>query len=202
VKKFNDFGKDLGAKMGRWYLEKKTEADFLEKIEIWWLKKNNYLTGLRWGVISWSYPSGQKNRISITVSTINEERYIEFSYTQTEHNGEKKDFKYKHALTTTHCKYGGERFWFLCGLIINDKVCGRRVGVLYRVGDYFACRHCSNLTYKSRNESRLFKKFPYSFIDAQWKIEEIEKDMKLRFYNGKPTRKQKRIEKIEERYAK
>jgi hypothetical protein len=32
--------------------------------------------------------------------------------------------------------------------------CGRRVAVLYMGGEYFACRHCYNLAYKSQRETK------------------------------------------------
>jgi len=46
---------------------------------------------------------------------------------------------------------GGHRWWFTCP--ITD--CGRRVGVLYLPpgGDFFGCRHCHDLTYRSSQES-------------------------------------------------
>lgn len=66
--------------------------------------------------------------------------------------------KYMVGLTTTPCNYGEDsiRYWFLCPLSHKDKLCGKRVGTLYRPpGElYFGCRHCYNLSYASRNVSR------------------------------------------------
>ncbi len=58
-------------------------------------------------------------------------------------------------LTTTHCRYGGTRFWFLC------PQCSRRIGKVYlpcavtvngRPASRFLCRHCYPLTYLQRQE--------------------------------------------------
>jgi hypothetical protein len=53
-------------------------------------------------------------------------------------------------LTTTKCKYGGERVWFLC------PACRKRVGTIYRrpLAELFLCRHCLNLTYDLRRYHR------------------------------------------------
>ena len=70
--------------------------------------------------------------------------------------------KYLVHLTSTSPNYGGRRWYFVCPLA----GCGRRVACLYLApgSRYFACRHCSNLTYQStRNDlmekvdSRLYK---------------------------------------------
>ena len=46
----------------------------------------------------------------------------------------------------TQCNYGGTRQWWQC------PGCGRRVAVLYRRGQWFACRHCHALIYASQLE--------------------------------------------------
>jgi hypothetical protein len=74
------------------------------------------------------------------------------------------------------------------------------VGVLYKAGDYFGCRHCYNLTYSSKNENRRYRNYPLFFwLKSLKKIEELEEKIKRPYYNGKPTRKQRRLEKIERR---
>lgn len=77
----------------------------------------------------------------------------------------------------------------------NGRYCGRRVGVLYLGGDVFACRHCYNLTYASRNASARYKGF-VSIPD----LEEMEAKVKHRFYAGKTTRKYRRLLQMEERF--
>lgn len=55
---------------------------------------------------------------------------------------------YSVELDTTHCNYGGKRYWFLC------PICKKRVAKIYLPpkGKYFACRACHYLTYRSCNE--------------------------------------------------
>lgn len=186
--------------MGRWSYSNKTEADNLKKIEIWWLKKFGYLNGWKSGGVEWTSGwSGDKSSIGITVSTMANENYIRFQYSQTEHNGEKKNFDYKARLVSTACNYGGERWWFVCPLTKNGVPCNRRVGVLYKDGDYFGCRHCYELTYQSKNENRS-SKYHYLFrlLSSQKKIEKIRENMGREFYAGKPTKKFKKIMKIYE----
>ena len=56
-------------------------------------------------------------------------------------------------LTTTPLPWGGRKWWFVCPLTKHDVPCRRRVGKLYLLGRYFACRHCHELTYQSCQES-------------------------------------------------
>ncbi len=51
--------------------------------------------------------------------------------------------------------FGGVRWWFVCPLVINGRLCRRCVQKLYLPprGRYYGCRHCYNLTYTSSQES-------------------------------------------------
>jgi hypothetical protein len=60
---------------------------------------------------------------------------------------------YSVRLVTTPCHLGGARWWFVCPLVKNGVVCGRRVRKLYLSGRYFGGRRCHDLTYRSRQES-------------------------------------------------
>ena len=51
-------------------------------------------------------------------------------------------------LDRTPCHYGGERLWFLC------PTCKKRVAVLYESGGRFICRHCADLSYRSKSGTR------------------------------------------------
>ena len=62
-------------------------------------------------------------------------------------------FDYPVRLVTTGCHLGGMRWWFICPLSCNGVPCGRRVRKLHLRGNYFGCRHCHNLTYRSTQES-------------------------------------------------
>lgn len=173
----------------------KTEADSLKKIEIWWLKKHGYLIGWKGGSIRWTHrPSGYESSVGIGVSTFGEDQSIRIYYTQTEEDGTKKDFDYKIPLTTTPCYLGGYRYWFNCPWYANKIYCGKRVGVLYKGGDYFACRHCYNLSYASRNQSRspLFSAFDLCFEGDE--IAEKQANLRVKNWKGTPTKKYMKLE--------
>src|SRR5579864_2994908 len=114
----------------------KTEANGIKKIETSFLKKLGYFKGSLSGTMTWT--SGwdkHKNSVGIAVSTLEDEGYLRIYYTQTHRDtGESKDFDYKVPLTSTPCRYGGRRYWFICPMSRNEKYCGRRVGVLYKNG--------------------------------------------------------------------
>lgn len=185
--------------MGRYYWSKKEEADGLKKIEIWWLKKEGFLEGWRSSAMKWSRNGEETGSIGVEVSLVGDlrkyyrgelpgEPNMRLHYTQTDRTtGEKKDFDYKVPLKTTPCYFGGRRYWFICPLSINGIYCGKRVGVLYKGGDYFGCRQCYNLTYNSRNLGGFLKRAGQ--IISIPKLEELENKIKRKYYAGKMTRK-------------
>lgn len=183
--------------MGRWSYGGKTEADDVKKIKASFLRKHEYFCGWRSGTITWTHGwSENKSSVGIEVSVMNGENYLRIHYTQTDNSsGEKKDYDYRIPLTTTPCRFGGKRYWFVCPWYKKGVYCGRRVGVLYKDGNYFACRHCYDLTYSSRKVNRCYRFHPlFSILNAEGKIEELEKQIKTPYYRGKPTRKQRRLE--------
>lgn len=182
--------------MGRYYSSKKEKADFLNKVRIYWLKEHGYLNGYSYGGIEWTSWSESKSSINIQSSVRSDDKYIRFIYTQTDkNNGEKKDFDYKIPLATTPCQYGGSRYWFICPWYKNGVYCGRRVGILYKGGDYFACRHCYNLSYASRNLSPSEK--PFGKMISIPELERLEQSIKRTHYGGQETKKYKRYLKKE-----
>ena len=64
--------------------------------------------------------------------------------------------EYGVQVTSTPCRFGGQRYWFLCPVVRQGIRCGQRVSKLYLpVGrGMFGCRKCHNLTYTScRNKT-------------------------------------------------
>ena len=61
------------------------------------------------------------------------------------------------ASTWTPCHLGGRRPWFICSARTNGQYCGRRVAMLYLVGELFACRCCCNLAYASQQKDPLIR---------------------------------------------
>ena len=177
----------------------KTEADWCKKIEIWWLLRDMSIHGTTYKstTISWG-DDGSRGSISARVS-LYEEKYVQFIYTQTDNStGEKKDFDYKVQLVETPCHLGGTRFWFECPLFKKGQYCGRRVGVLYKDGDYFGCRHCYELTYSSRNKNRNhYLNSLFRVLEIEMEEEKLYKKAKRFTYKGKPTKIRQKIEKLD-----
>ncbi len=162
------------------------EADYLKKIRIWGLKKDGCLKlgRITQNTISWNY-NGNYSKILLEISLKPDINiFTRFEYTQMDSHGNRVNFDYKVFLTTTPCNFGGLRYWFKCFF------CKKRVGILYKRGDYFACRHCQNLTYESRNLSGRWK-WAGKIISAP-EIDSLREEAKREFYNGKLTRKFKR----------
>jgi len=186
--------------MGRYDYSSRTEADNVKKISVNFLNKHNYFCGYNSGTITWtrtSFGEEHKSSVGIAVTVNDTVNQLRIHYTQTEETGEKKDFDYNIPLIFTPCRYGGKRWWFRCPWYKNNVYCGRRVGTLYKNGDYFACRHCYNLTYASRKVNRNWKYGAlFSVYDLDEKIQDLHKIMKKKTYRGKPTRKYKKLLKL------
>ncbi len=171
----------------------KIEADNCKKIPIWWLlrdaKSLQGSSNVTWG------ENGSKGRITVEYDLLGPNKFARFIYTQTDFfTREKKDFDYKVLITETSCNYGGTRYWFICPLAKAGKQCGRRVGVLYKADDWFACRHCYNLTYLSQ---KINKQEPiFDAVKLELKIEALQQQIKRYTYNGKLTRKGRKLEKL------
>lgn len=177
----------------------KHEADNAKKISASFLKKHGYFKGWLSGIITWTssgWGGEHKSSVGIEVSTNDEDNYLRIHYTQTDRDTqEKKDFDYKIPLTTTPCRYGGKRYWFICPMSKNGVYCGKRVGTLYKDGDLFACRHCYELTYASRNASGSYK----GFVSAP-DVDRAREEVKREYYRGEPTRKFKRYMKLSHKF--
>lgn len=145
--------------MGRWAWSNRYMVEECRTIDIPFLSRHGYFSGLASGIIEWMDNSGKiTSSIGIEVSVGNHyphTNYIKFEYTHiygpTE---EKTDLNYRTRLAMTRCNFGGVRYWFICGLKAGGRCCGRRVGKLYLPPNstYFGRRHCHNLTYRSQKE--------------------------------------------------
>ena len=180
----------------------KQTAEGSNRLSIFWLKKNDFFPiggGWRYGGIKWTYEmSGNESSISFTITTNGSESdNIKLQYTHTNRQtDEKEDMDFRVELATTPCNYGGKRYWFICPLSKNGRYCGRRVGVLFSIGKWFGCRHCGEIAYAAQMESGKFRWNGISIKD----IERAEKEVKRCYYNGKPTRKYKRLIRLNEKF--
>ena len=178
--------------MGRYYWSSKQVTEDLKRVTIPFLKKNGYLNQ-EWksGGINWSRNREEIGNIGIQ-STIDERWcYVRFSYSQINRDtNEKKEFDYQVQLVTTPCNYGGVRYWFKCPLSIKGQYCGKRIGILYKGGDYFGCRHCYNLTYESRNLSGIFKATGKTISEPE--LGELHNKIRCKYYAGKMRKRYKK----------
>jgi len=190
--------------MGRYYWDKKDTVEDCRSVSISFLKKHGYLSPecCQSGGISWKNRYGEEtSSIGITVSTFEAHSFVRFYYTVTKRStGEKIECDYKVQLTTTPCNFGGVRYWFICPLSKNGVYCGRRVSKLYCApgGNYYGCRHCYNLSYESRNETRtgMFGAFG-GVLRTKRQIEDIRSQIKRWTYKGNPTRRVRRLNDLE-----
>ena len=188
--------------MGRYYFNARTTVEQAMQLNIFKLKKSGLLCGYVTATMTWTrIYSGHESSIGICVDT--EELYAKANYTITDQNtDEKTDCDYQINLTTTPCYFGGVRYWFICPLSVNGEYCGRRVGTLYLAsgGNYFGCRHCYNLSYKSQNESRLGRFGNIGFpLKAEEQYEQLYMSIKRWTWRGRPTRKVRKLQAIEAR---
>ena len=89
----------------------------------------------------------EQSAIGYTVDTLDlASARLQLNYT----NGE-ETIHYAIPLQVTYPHFGGLRWWFVCPLERNERLCNQRVGKLYLppAGRYFGCRHCYELTYRS-----------------------------------------------------
>ena len=188
-------------KLTRWDFNTRREADFYYGLKISALRKMGFLGGFKSSTIEYSFGFCKSGSLGVEVSLIGDlskkwerelyvdhclkdptlplNKYVRFTYTTTYSNGEKKDFDYKVQLTSAPCNYGGERYWFRCYF------CNRRVGVLYKVDDYFKCRHCHYLTYSSKNCG-----YSVTSFDG---LERLRREIKRPYYKGKMTKRHLRF---------
>ncbi|OGN26035.1 MAG: hypothetical protein A2925_04885 [Candidatus Yanofskybacteria bacterium RIFCSPLOWO2_01_FULL_44_22] len=184
----------------------KSIAEQSSAFSIFWLKRHGYLHkdySQMGGTITWTYGySENKSSIGFSVmrdnwGTPSERTYVRLNYTHTDYwSKEKSDMNYEIQLESTPCRYGGKRYWFICPLTKNGRYCGRRVGVLYCLGKWFGCRHCGEIAYAKQMEGGKFRWNGVSVPD----IERAEKEVKRYYYNGKPTRKYRRVIRLNEKF--
>ncbi|MDP3296846.1 MAG: hypothetical protein Q8N09_04510 [Thermodesulfovibrionia bacterium] len=183
----------------------KAIAEQSHALSIFWLQKHGDLDkdcSYKSGVITWTSGFGNKSSIGFSVvkdnwGTAEEKTYIELKYTHTDRwTEEKSDMDFKIPLATTPCNYGGVRYWFICPLSKNGQYCGRRVGVIYSIGKWFGCRHCGEIAYAKQMEGGKFRWNGVSVPD----IERAKKEIKRYYYNGKPTRKYRRLIRLNEKF--
>ena len=170
-----------------------------KKIELSWLRKHNYIGGLKVGNLSWTYNGNPSGKINVQVNTDPYNPNIKFDY-KIQKNGEIEwtNMNFSFSMESLPCRFGGEKWFFICGLSKNGQYCGRRVRILYQAGNYFGCRHCADLSYESCNISGFQKRF--GKIISIPDLEEMEAKIKRTYYRGKFTKKYLRFLRMSDRF--
>ena len=174
-------------------------AEYHPTLSIFKLKKWGFLSQRRHakqGVITWTFMDEKQEAAITSYCNIKESFFrndtVELKYFVPSWN---KHITLVVYLVKTKCHYGGNRYWFQCGGI-NGEYCGRRVGVIYKIGWSFMCRKCGNLNYASQHMNGTYKRTAYNKPD----IDNFAKTIKRSYYAGKPTRKFKRLLTMQERF--
>ncbi len=177
----------------------KVKADNLPKLSVFYLKEYGYFDSV---VTTGEMPiicDDEEVICHIETSTANkDDRYVHISYDIQQPSGQVQNLSSKIPLLTTPCTAGGFRYWFECIRRNNGKYCGKRVAVLYKGNDFFGCRHCFDLTYKSRcsrGASGLGVK-NLGLVGA------AQDPRNWRYYRGKSTRRFRRALRMKEKFEK
>lgn len=149
------------------------------------------------GNVKWSSDWREDRDINLTYNLVDRANmYIELIYKVRDRESEEYiEINHKCPIVATPCNYGGQRPWFICSVHNSGRYCGRRVANLYlgAGSHYFACRHCYNLTYRSRIAS-----FNYTMLD----LDELGTKIKRWYYRGQPTRQHRKYIKMDRAVAK
>jgi hypothetical protein len=181
---------------GRGVLSRKSRVDEARSIDILDLQRKGVFTNKEaW---SWTTSWSRNEKVAASVSYS-----VEFSgdrptglqlmYTITDNKtGEKRDYEYTIPVAATPCNYGGERWWYICPLIVNGKNCQRRCRIIYMPSgaEYFGCRECHRLTYESRQRHRekFYEDFARPVRAMDTALEKLKRvrswDKKLKIYRS------------------
>jgi hypothetical protein len=127
------------------------------------------------GWLSWTNTATGEQTASLGYSreADNDLVVLRLRYTVSGRNGDASVVDEPIWLRSTPSVVGGWRWWIACPLIVNDRVCGRRVGKLYLPpgARYFGCRHCHDLTYTSCQESHRYDRL-FGRVAAETGVDE------------------------------
>lgn len=179
----------------RYYYSKKSTIEHYSKsLSIFDIKKDSAL--IQWAstnaVISWSRNGQIFARIGVTITLWELEGSVAiYLPNPNRESDENPKPDYKIRLVATRCNLWGLRWWFICPCK------GNRCAKLYMQSNgVFASRETLNLSYESRNHSRLERYYKALFWPNNPEVYELYKSIKYPYRNWKPTRKMKRYLKL------
>ncbi|MFH0798749.1 MAG: hypothetical protein V2A66_01060 [Pseudomonadota bacterium] len=180
---------------------KKTEVEQLNQLSIYDLTSRGWLVGITPSTLRWrNYFLGEVLAVDISIFVKNGELFCGLQYELADLVTGAKKYCYAIPVSTTPCRKGGSRWWFHCPAQKDGVMCRRRVASLFMKDGIFACRHCHNLTYASRNKNR---RRPENVLLENLKdyqaMEKLLKDIKTPYYRGKPTKKYQQFKELQAR---
>lgn len=126
---------------GSWSRVSKKTIGYCLRLDVRLLQRENVLNSGSSLTLSWP---NRHSKIGVNV----EADRLHIHFIKKSQSGDVYNVNQNIFLTWTDCRFGGKRAWFLCPI----KNCGKRVAILYG-DDFFACRHCQNLTYISQQSN-------------------------------------------------
>lgn len=170
--------------MGRWYCSKKSTAEASCDLSIFKLNKLGLLSGKQSTATTWQHNQTGERTVVFLTADVTGDPYVQLTYTL----GNTHEYDYQVSLLTSPCSLGGIRFWFQC------PECLERVGVIFLPPgcSHFGCRHCNNLTYRSRNRCVV-----ESWGHTSRQIDRLRGEIKRWTWRGRPTRKVRRLHALE-----
>ena len=180
---------------------KKTEAEQLNQLSIYDLTKRGWLDGITPGTLRWrNYFLGIVLEVDVSTFVRNGVPYCGLQYDLPDMVTGNKKYRYAIPISTTPCRKGGSRWWFHCPVQNNGIICRRRVASLFMKDGVFACRHCHNLTYASKNKNRRRPENVHleNLKDYQT-MEKLLEEIKTPYYRGKPTKKYQQYKDLQAR---
>ncbi len=109
------------------------------------------------GVTSWRRGKEDAGSVGYSVGTFEgEPTLLWLEYTTNLGTGPKTFHRYWVKIESTPCHFGRRRYWFICPMNADGRLCQRRSRILYLPpgGVKFGCRECHRLTYDCRQQHR------------------------------------------------
>ncbi len=168
--------------------------DEVKTIDLSDLKKWKYLKPniKKSGVITWSRNGVKTSSINITSDTTNlDNQFVTLSY-----NYEDKPIKYNVSLVSVASNLGkGDVLYFLCPHT------GKRCRKLYFYNGYFLHREAGSGLYECQTYSKKNRELIKILFEKEEAEKELYKPYFKRYYNGRPTKRFKKlVDKIENAY--
>jgi hypothetical protein len=140
-----------GSGSGRWYRRKGRKSTVEESLTIAIRDFHGRLCPGAAGRITWTWAGGNQSSIGYFVTWNGGEPTVTLHYRWQD----REEVRIPIRLQTTPVRFGGQRWWFTCPLILDGIACNGRAGQLYLPSGawYFGCRKCHGLTYRSCQEA-------------------------------------------------